>query len=226
MRKIIIAFIALLLPFAAMADSYNNLWKLVKDAQQKDLPKTQIKYLDEICAKATADKQYGQLLKASLLKASAQTAISPDSADVEIARLEKRQAVAQDRVLKAVYASVLGHLYAEKSLTAGAEAAQKSREMYAASLADMPLLAKTESEDYSPALVSGEDSRIFYGDLLHVLGMEAKAYGKLRDYYATHNNRPAACIFAAKALAAEKSEVVAKARKSRYVQRIDSLITV
>ena len=226
MRKIIIAFIALLLPFAAMADSYNNLWKLVKDAQQKDLPKTQIKYLDEICAKATADKQYGQLLKASLLKASAQTAISPDSADVEIARLEKRQAVAQDRVLKAVYASVLGHLYAEKSLTAGAEAAQKSREMYAASLADMPLLAKTESEDYSPALVSGEDSRIFYGDLLHVLGMEAKAYGKLRDYYATHNNRPAACIFAAKALAAEKPEVVAKARKSRYVQRIDSLITV
>lgn len=226
MKKILFAIAALLLPLAALADGYTNLWKQVKEAQDKDLPKTEMQVLSQIAAKAAAEKQYGHLLKAQLMRAAAQTMISPDSTDAEIARVEQREAAANDRVLKAVYASVLGHLYSDGSRKQGDEAWKKSRQWYKASMADMPLLAQHKSADYTPALVNGEDSRIFYDDLLHVIGFEAGEYEALRAYYEQNGNRPAACVCAAKALVQTKPGYIAKAKKSKYLQQVDSLISV
>lgn len=226
MKKILFAVVALLLPLAAVADGYTNLWKQVRDAQKKDLPKTEIKVLGQIAAKAAAEKQYGQLLKAQLMRAAAQTAISPDSTDAEIARVEQSEAKTANRVLKAVYASVLGRLYSDGSRKQGDEAWKKSRQWYAASMADMPLLAQHKSAEYTPALVNGEDSRIFYDDLLHVIGFEAGEYEALRAYYEQNGNRPAACVCAAKKLAQTRPDYIAKAKKSKYLQQVDSLIRV
>lgn len=226
MKNILLTILALGLPLMAAADSYTALWKQVKEAQKKDLPKTELKVLRQISAKAEREKAYGQLLKAQLLTAVEQTAVSPDSAEAEITRLENREQKTNDKVMKAVYSSVLGKLYAEKSATKDDEASQKSRQWYKASLTDMPLLASHKSAEYEPALVKGIDSRIFYDDLLHALGMEAGEYEKLRSYYEKNGNRPAACICAFEALRKTKPEYIGKAKKSRYLQQVDSLVKV
>lgn len=226
MKNILLTILALGLPLMAAADSYTALWKQVKEAQRKDLPKTEMKVLRQIASKAEREKAYGHLLKAQMLTAVEQSAVSPDSADVEIARLEDREQKTNDKVMKAVYSSVLGKLYAEKSAKDDDEASQKSRQWYEASMTDMPMLAAHKSAEYEPALVNGIDSRIFYDDLLHAIGIEAGEYEKLRSYYEKNGNRPAACICAFEAVRKTRPEYIGKAKKSVYLQKVDSLIKV
>lgn len=69
MRKIaLILLVALVVPAVSlMGQTYSALWKQVKEADNKDLPQTKIGVLQRIERKAEAEKDYGQLLKASLL---------------------------------------------------------------------------------------------------------------------------------------------------------------
>ena len=46
------------------AQNYSALWKQVKTAQDKDLPKTEYELLTQIADKAETEKAYGQLMKA------------------------------------------------------------------------------------------------------------------------------------------------------------------
>ena len=85
---IILSIIFLLLPITMTAQSFNDLWKQVKQAEQKDLPKTQISLLKKIKQKGQKEKAYGQILAASLLASRLQTEIVPDSAEVELKRLK------------------------------------------------------------------------------------------------------------------------------------------
>ena len=104
MKKNLILMFLALMPFRLFAQSYDALWKQVDEAGKKDLPKTQIATLKKIAAKAETDKNYGQLLSARLMAAGLQVTISPDSADVEIARLVTlaEKAEAKDPVLASV----------------------------------------------------------------------------------------------------------------------------
>ena len=52
MKKILYLIILLAIPMNILADSYSSLWKKADDASKKDLPKTQIQWLDKIIAKA------------------------------------------------------------------------------------------------------------------------------------------------------------------------------
>ena len=70
--KRIAALLLTLMPLMAFAQSYDQLWKSVKDAQEKDLPKTEISTLGKIISKATKEKMYGHLLAATLQRASTQ----------------------------------------------------------------------------------------------------------------------------------------------------------
>lgn len=224
MKKVFVYLIILvLLPVTTMADSYTSLWKRVTDAQQKDLPKTQMQVLNEIIIKATSEASYGNLLKAQLLRSAIQTQIAPDSLDSELRRLEQQEAAAKDPALKAVYASVLGKIYAEATHLDDHQA--KSKAWYAKSLADPTMLASKKSTDYDPAIVAGTDSKLFYDDLLHVLGMEAGDYKTLYDYYSKQGNRAAACITALLQLRQGHQQWDAHARKSRYLQQVDSLLS-
>lgn len=225
MKKPIFLLLLLLGTLASSAQTYNTLWKRVNDAAEKDLPQTQLKWLDKITHKAKADADFGQLLKAQLMRASVQTTVSPDSADVEIARLEQQEKNAHSVPLKAVYQSVLGKIY---QLRAYGDKAmeEKSREWYRKSLERPDLLAQQKCRDYEPAVTGGIDSDIFYGDLLHVLGFEAADYKTLYDYYSSHGNRAAACITALQLLRNSCTKDVAYCRKSKYLQHVDSLITV
>ena len=115
MRKsiLLIFLIAILVTNVAMADSYTSLWKKVDNAAKKDLPKTELKLLQQISGKASSDKAYGHLLKAQVCMANVRRLISPDSLSIDVARIERleREASSSDPVLAAVYQSVLGHFY-------------------------------------------------------------------------------------------------------------------
>ncbi len=90
----------------------------MSEAQDKDLPQTEIEVLGKIAEKAQAEHSYGQLLKAKLRQAAMQTQISPDSADIELNRVKADLAKAEqsgNRVLAAVYQSVLGRIYKDKA---------------------------------------------------------------------------------------------------------------
>ena len=148
MKKIFYLIILLAIPMNILADSYSSLWKKVDDASKKDLPKTQILWLNKIIAKAEGEKAYGQLMKAQLLRSSLQTQIAPDSLDVEIARLERKALTTKDKTLQAVYASALGKIY-QGHLEDGAVA--KSKHWFALSMQNPALLAQHKSEEYEPA---------------------------------------------------------------------------
>ena len=66
MKKTVVSLLLLLifLPTVMLADGYTELWNKVYEAAKKDLPKTQLEYLDRIITRAEADRDYGQLLKA------------------------------------------------------------------------------------------------------------------------------------------------------------------
>lgn len=226
MKKIYGILLALALPVMAMADTYPALWKKVAEAQSKDLPKTQMQWLDQIIAKAQNGSDYGHLLKAQLLRAAAQTQVSPDSLTVEMQRIEHYEAAAKDHALKAVYATVLGRLYAQRSATGTDDSQTRSRQWFAKALAQPAMLAQHKCADYEPAVAVGVDSKIFGDDLLHVVGMEAGDYATLRTYYEHHGNRAAACISACLELRNNRQVDTREARKSRYLQTTDSLLQV
>ena len=102
------------MPFIMLfGQNYNKLWEAVREAEAKDLPKTQMEALQKIVDKATRDDDYGQLLKAELQQAKVQLNISPDSLDRIISDLE-RQALAYEHtqpVMAAVLNAVLGQVY-------------------------------------------------------------------------------------------------------------------
>ncbi len=222
MKKLLGIILAMTMPLMALADTYPALWKKVTEAQAKDLPRTQMEWLDKIIDKAQKGADYGQLLKAQLLRASAQTQIAPDSAEVELSKLESIASNAKDPVMKAVYATVLGKLYEQRQGNDDAKA--KSTHWFAVAMEQPTLLAQHKCMEYAPAVVEGVDSKIFNDDLLHVVGMEAKAYKTLQDYYAGRGNRPAACISASLGLRLGREVDTYKVRKSKYLQALDSLI--
>lgn len=220
-----------------MAQGYTTLWKQVSDAQEKDLPQTELDVLGKIATKATAERAYGQLLKAQLRRAAVQTQIAPDSADVELERVKASLSKAEkdgNRVLAAVWQSVLGRIYKDKANGNGyrfgaddpnkAEYKLLSADYYRKSMEPVEQLAKQSAKGYEPALVEGTDSHIFGGDLLHVLGFEAEEYQLLNNWYQTHENRRAACICAYYQTQKDRFADVNEVRKSKYLQTIDSLI--
>ena len=90
MRKIaLILLVALAVPAVSLTgQTYSALWKQVKEADNNDLPQTKISVLQRIERKAETEKDYGQLLKASLLGVQTVALISPDSLLPAVERLE------------------------------------------------------------------------------------------------------------------------------------------
>lgn len=199
MKKFFLSLILqlVMLPALIQAQSYTQLWKQVEEAEGKDLPKTKISLLEKIIKKATSERCYGHLLKACLSKADAQVSITPDSLPSEIQRLkaEAEKLESENPVLCAVYQSIIGHIYLH-AFSLGDDHETVGRHWYERSMSHPALLAATLSKGYEPMVTVGADSRLFNNDLLHVIGMEAKAYHQLHDYYESVGMRAAACLAA------------------------------
>ena len=208
---IVLSIIFLLLPVTITAQSFDALWKQVDQAQEKDLPKTQISLLKKIEKKAQQEKAYGHLLAAALQASELQTQISPDSLEVEMNKLkiQTKEAERKDEVLGAVYNCILGSILRSKN-------DKNADEYFKKALANPSLLARQKAEDFKPLVEIGEDDSIFNGDLLHVIGMQVGDYEKLTRYYTEKGNREAACYTAMMGIDEDEENV----------PRLDSLIQV
>nr|WP_238315366.1 hypothetical protein [Segatella maculosa] len=118
MKKAICTIVvALMMPLAVMADSYGSLWKQYELLQRKNQPRSAIHVLEQIAAKARADKAYGQLIKAQFGLMDAWEDLAPDSLGPQLQRLrgEALRAEKTDRAAAAIYYSVLGSRYRDSS---------------------------------------------------------------------------------------------------------------
>ena len=178
----------LVMPFTMLfGQNYNKLWEAVREAEAKDLPKTQMEALQKIVDKATRDDDYGQLLKAGLQQAKVQLNISPDSLDRIISDLE-RQALAYEHtqpVMAAVLNAVLGQVYCSDSRY-GDEQHSKGMACFEKSLSKPLMLAATKTKEYEPFVEKGIDSRMFNHDLLSVIGYHAAENGYSEAYRIMH----------------------------------------
>ncbi len=221
-RNIITLLITVFAMLQATAQTYDNLWKQADIIAQKDQPKSEIGVMKKIISKATAAKDYGQLLAAEIRQAILWREISPDSLTPNVKRMETEALKAKDPVLKAVRYAVLGKVYRDVN-------GKKSEEFFKKALEQPELLARNASTGYVPLTLKGVDGSSFNNDLLHLIGFEAdskKAYLLMYTYYNKVENRGAACLCAYKLIEKYRQDDVREVRKSKYLNTIDSLIHV
>ena len=221
-RNIITLLITVFAMLQATAQTYDNLWKQADIIAQKDQPKSEIGVMKKIISKATAAKDYGQLLAAEIRQAILWREISPDSLTPNVKRMETEALKAKDPVLKAVRYAVLGKVYREVN-------GKKSEEFFKKALEQPELLARNASTGYVPLTLKGVDGSSFKNDLLHLIGFEAdskEAYLLMYTYYNKVENRGAACLCAYKLIEKYRQDDVREVKKSKYLHTIDSLIHV
>ena len=247
-RNILSLLIALFATMQVAAQTYDNLWKQAEINAQKAQPKSEIAVMKKIIAKASAAKDYGQLLAAEIRQMTLWKEISADSLTPNVKRMEAEALKTNDPMLKAVRYAVLGKVYHdnpygievnEASLEQREDASyyqsqrkvnlKKSQEFFKKAMAHPELLAKHASTEYVPLTLKGVDGSSFKNDLLHLIGFEAdskKAYLQLYTYYNKVENRGAACLCAYKLIEKYRQDDVREVKKSKYLRTIDSLIQV
>ena len=247
-RNIITLIIVVFAMMQTTAQTYDNLWKQADIIAQKDQPKSEIGVMQKIISKASAAKDYGQLLAAEMRLVILWKEISADSLTPNVKRMETEALKTNDPMLKAVRYAVLGKVYHdnpygievdEASWEQGEDASydqsqrkvnlKKSQEFFKKAMAHPELLAKHASTEYVPLTLKGVDGSSFKNDLLHLIGFEAdskEAYLQLYTYYNKVGNRGAACLCAYKLIEKYRQDDVREVKKSKYLQTIDSLIQV
>lgn len=221
-RNILSLLIALFATMQVAAQTYDNLWKQAEINAQKALPKSEIAVMKKIIAKASAAKDYGQLLAAEIRQMTLWKEISADSLTPNVKRMEAEVLKVNDPALKAVRYAVLGKVYRDMN-------EKKSQEFFKKALGQPELLARHTSAEYVPLTLKGVDGSSFNNDLLHLIGFEAdskEAYLQLYTYYNKVGNRGAACLCAYKLIEKYRQDDVREVKKSKYLQTIDSLIQI
>lgn len=221
-RNILSLLIALFATMQVAAQTYDNLWKQAEINAQKAQPKSEIAVMKKIIAKASAAKDYGQLLAAEIRQMTLWKEISADSLTPNVKRMEAGVLKVNDPALKAVRYAVLGKVYRDMN-------EKKSQEFFKKALGQPELLARHTSAEYVPLTLKGVDGSSFNNDLLHLIGFEAdskEAYLQLYTYYNKVGNRGAACLCAYKLIEKYRQDDVRVVKKSKYLQTIDSLIQI
>lgn len=221
-RYILTLIIAVFALMQAAAQTYDNLWKQAGIIAQKDQPKSEIGVMKKIISKASAAKDYGQLLAAEMRQMILWKEISADSLTPNVERMEAEVLKVKDPALKAVRYAVLGKVYSDMD-------EKKSEEFFKKAMEQPELLAKHTSTEYVPLTLKGVDGSSFNNDLLHLIGFEAdskEAYLLMYTYYNKVGNRGAACLCAYKLIEKYRQDDVREVKKSKYLHTIDSLIHV
>ncbi len=221
-RNILTLIIAVFALTQAAAQTYDNLWKQADIIAQKDQPKSEIGVMKKIISKASAAKDYGQLMAAEMRQMILWKEISADSLTPNVKRMEAEVLKVKDPALKAVRYAVLGKVYSDMD-------EKKSEEFFKKALQQPELLAKHTSTEYVPLTQKGVDGSSFNNDLLHLIGFEAdskEAYLLMYTYYNKVGNRGAACLCAYKLIEKYRQDDVREVKKSKYLNTIDSLIHV
>lgn len=221
-RYILTLIIAVFALMQAAAQTYDNLWKQADIIARKDQPRSEIGVMKKIISKASAAKDYGQLMAAEMRQMILWKEISADSLMPNVKRMEAEVLKVKAPAVKAVRYAVLGKVYSDMD-------EKKSEEFFKKALQQPELLAKHTSTEYIPLTLKGVDGSSFNNDLLHLIGFEAdskEAYHLMYTYYNKVGNRGAACLCAYKLIEKYRQDDVREVKKSKYLQTIDSLIQV
>ena len=223
----------MLMPTIAMADGYDKMWNRVEQAEEKDLPKTQMEELEKIVKRAKQHGDYGHLLKAQLMYSGLEVELTPDSAKKAFGLLEEtaKQLETKDKVGAAIYWAVLGKLFAENYESFDPnigyrEAHERSKIYFAKALADPALLAKEKAKVLKPAIEEGPDSYIFGDDLLSVVCMMADDDDLMYKWYNEHGPRTAALYTSLQHLENSSISYSRTFENSPYIAKLDSLISL
>lgn len=195
MKKISLFLLVILvmIPALVSAQSYDELWKSFKEANNKDLPQTCLQVLDKITKKAENEKSYVHLLKAELTKIEVRYALAPfsavDSAEVWCNEMKARalKLDGKDKVAAAIMNLAIHEAQAEFFLKMNDSTYLKK------AFADKDLLANTKADNWSIILDKKVDSKVFNNDMFSAMGVTIGEYQMLYDYYKAHGNRPA-CV--------------------------------
>ena len=188
----ILTIITAMIHIPMFAQTYESLWKQVKEAEEKSLPKTVMELSDKIFQKAQKEQNAPQMFKAYLCKTQSQEAVTPDSIYPNFQYVE--QWVKQERnvVNRAILHSMLAgmyqdymdsHSYELRRRTELAEEEQpedmrewtrglfeRQVEQHAnAAITDVPALLNTSAKDYVPFAVLGNGSEFYAHDMFHLM---------------------------------------------------------
>lgn len=236
MKKILTIATSLALAAGASAQSYDKMWKAVKQQAEQDLPQSALKGVEEIRDKAAMENNSVQLLRAILMLRVYSAEVSPDSAQVYVSQIEEALATEQDAIQKALYHSALAQCYesmeADDDITY-AENKKQVKTHFEASLADMEVLANVRLQQYLPLMHYEADSKYFNDDLLHVMLSAYVCKGKLRtqeqidwlvrviDFY-----RQRGAFDAATLLALQHYHLTRKGKVSGLIEQNEDYITL
>ena len=132
----------------AEAIGYTALWQQYRAARKNDLPKEMVQVLDQIIAKAEPANDYGQWLKAQLLRIEARSTVTPDSLQTDMDRLQAKRQASRNIPMNAILDCVF---YRYHSLNP----ANQSAAIYAKRALEYPdVLANTLTSGYEPALIT------------------------------------------------------------------------
>ena len=169
---------ALTLAFAlacgtAYGQSYATMWKTFDKSIEKDLPKTALQHSQAIYAKASAENNTGQMLKAALVTLQLNGTISPDSGDVYLARFDSMAKREERPVVKAMMNLALARLHADRQRYDDPAEGDMALACYAAATADLIIFEGHKTSEFIPATIIKNDSRYFGHDLLAFVCREA-----------------------------------------------------
>ena len=188
------------------AQTYNQLWKQVAQAEEKSLPQTVIQLTDRIYQKGLEERNAPQLLKAYVCRSAYQEALTPDSLYTRLSQLEQWARTETDAVDRAILHSLLAEDYANyarrnySTLRSRTEvegddlssdirlwtSAQFIRRVDACcteALRDSVALLEASAEQYVPFVELETGSRFYGHDLYHLLSRRAiEAYETLQRF--------------------------------------------
>lgn len=188
MKRISLFFLLVLFAATSFAQTYEQLWQKVEKAAKDDLPKTSLTFTHQIMAKAYAEGNRVQMLKASLMSSVYALDIAPDTARLYIGKMESALVTETDPVVQQLTHGALARLYSQNQYNLGREgeyAQALTDSLIAAhfkvSLAQPELLMQAKTADWLPLLDIGKRSRLFDNDMLHVLLSSYREYGSLSE---------------------------------------------
>lgn len=177
---------------AMQAQTFDQLWKQVEQAQKKSLPQTVIKLTGEIFQKGEKEKNSPQMLKAYMFRMRYRDELTPDSLYTSVKGLEQWAQQTDKPMDRAILHSLLAGIYADyaennqwqlrrRTEIVGEAPAADMREWTAnmfvdkvsanvkESLADSALLLKTSARTYIPFVELGATSEYYHHDMYHLL---------------------------------------------------------
>lgn len=188
-----VVLLSLAIAPTVFAQSFDNLWKQVEQAEKKSLPRTVIQLTGDIYRKGEVEKNSPQMLKAYTWRMRYRDMLTPDSFYVSLQGLEQWAQTADKPMDRSVLHSLIAGIYADYAAQnrwqirqrvditgeapsadirewTGNQLVQQVKKHTLQALPDSELLLKTSARTYIPFVELADASEYYRHDMYHLLG--------------------------------------------------------